>query len=247
MTADNEGAIARPAWKKKRWRFLAFVLALGFGLHQFDSGLNHLFGSIIGRSSIGTSDSMEPYELVFRTQWSTAEHKKVPRKEWVLNIPRAFLTDMTGSNGGTAPDADFFANLEVVFDPQTGQFTPIALAERSKLKDFAINVGLENRGGLALLIPLNSEKRRPQELDLTNLCVRDDDIAEFSERFGLKDRDRVCGKEWARCTIHTHLDGWGIRLSTPQALYADPQPICDAMKSFLQEHTTKRDSLLEQR
>jgi hypothetical protein len=230
MTADRGGADPKQGGHNKRWWILALVGLLAFGFYQFNSGLNHLFSAITGQSSIGISDSMEPYELVFRTDWSPSEHGKVPRREWALNIPRAFLTDLIGSNGNTGPDAGFYALLEAVFDPDTKEFLPIAQADRSKMKDFAIGFNLGNDNAM------------PQLLQ-TNACLREDDFRSFMKTFGQDERNRACGTHFQRCGVLMHVDGWGLRLSVPRLLYGNPQPVCDAVKNFLGKYTVKRDPL----
>jgi hypothetical protein len=212
------------------WWLLILAALLGGGFYQFNSGLNRLFGSITGQSSIGISDSMEPYELLFRTEASSKQDENSATKEWKLDIPRAYLIDLIGRNGAGGPQDSFFVFLEAVFDPRTNDFLPIAQADRSKLMDFAIGLNLAN------------DNARRQLLQ-TNTCLRADDFSSYMKKFGLEERNRACGTNFQRCGVYMHVNGWSVRLSVPRLLYTNPQPICDAVKNFLDEYTVKRDPL----
>lgn len=213
---------------------LAIIIAVAFGIRRLDSGLSHLFASIVGGSSIGISDSMEPYELKFLTvprDVTPLEAESQPKKKWLLSIPRAYVTDVIGKNGAIGRDETFIASLELVFDPTKLTFVPLAFAGKSSIPDYAINVSLENTGGY------------PQ-IAKVDYCVRVDDFSDFLSKYNVTHRSDKCRNSYPRCLLYSHLDGWDIEIMMSRLLYfSDPQPACRSIKAFLDKYTVQRDVL----
>jgi hypothetical protein len=211
---------------------IVLACAMG-GLFWLLSGFGRLSASIFGGSSTGLSNSMELFELRFRTSAKDVtplEADSLPRKEWILNIPRAFVVSTIGDNGAYGPDDSFFARLELVFDPKTETVTPLTMANKSNFPSKSVNVKLENGANMSALSKVD-------------YCVRYDDLFAFMTKF---ESDYPfggeCDSKSPRCEVFANLDGWPIRIHMPRYLYfSDPQPVCRMVEAFLVKHTTRRD------
>jgi hypothetical protein len=232
MTISNYHRHPEPN-NRKLGCWLPLLLLIGF----FIAFLMMLFSSglfALTRYSIGESKSMEPYELEFKTSAKDVtplEAESLPRREWILNLPRAFIASTIGRNGTYGPDDSNLATLMASYDPKTGTIAPLILAPNSRAEDKDIFIRLQNAGG------------HPQ-ISQVNYCVRDDDYSKFMASFGIKVRDGKCDERTPMCSSRTHLDGWSVEITMPRSVYfSDPQPAFRAMKEFLNKHTVRRDKL----
>ncbi len=217
------------------WVALIVVAFAISGLYWIISGVGRLSRSIVGGSSIGLSNSMELYELRFGTSAKDVtplEAESLPRKEWILNIPRAYVVDTTGANGAHGPDESFLASLEIVLDPSLKTLAPLSKANKTSFPASSVRVKLMNEAF-------------PSAISKVDYCVREDDYPDFLKKNGSKIWPRSqCLDFTRRCLVYANMDGWPVDIYLPKSVYfADPQPVCRAVEAFLDKHTTRRDSV----
>ena len=221
---------------------LAVVVVSG-GLLLLGAAFASLTTSMFGASRM-ISKSMEPYEVVLRTPFKGGKRLPPEAKslEWRVVLPRAFVTIEIGTNGaigpGERPDSrwyewpvqrNFFVHFETVIDLETDQLTPAVLSNPEKIKDNFMDVTLSN----GWLYP---------DVIYDEYCIRDDEYDKNILKNGNQKPLSPCSST-PRCGINTILDGWDIRLIVSRAIYDQPQKMCAAARSFLSEHTIKRDSI----
>ena len=201
--------------------------------------LNHIFPS----SHIPISNSMEPYELDFRTDIhnSTRLPKDAPSLQWKLNVPRAFLVNILGENGAVrgGPKADdlFMAYIYAIVLPNNSELSPAALEPYDK--------PITRFTSLKRFIALSMSNQSTEVKMLgPDACVTDDDYKKVLEAHGARnERDRRCLPQANLCGIYSHLDGWEFEMHVTRDIYSDPENVCRVAKAFLNKHTVHRGDL----
>jgi hypothetical protein len=210
------------------------ILMVG-GYFWFNTSLGRLFQSIVGGSSIGLSESMEPFELKFRTldkDVSRLEAKGLPPKEWSLAIPRAYVVDVTGRSGTFQPDGPFIVNFEMVVDAAGNVTGPITFATKQSFPTKSVNIKTSNSGGMKRLTGIDD-------------CIKTEDYRSFLMTRGVDSRHfGICDDRSPRCAVHTFMDGWRLELFIPRSFYlSDHRLVCNSVRALFDKYTVRRDPL----
>jgi hypothetical protein len=184
-----------------------------------------------------TSTSTEPYDVILRiaSKDNIAFPDGVPPKEWVLRLPRNYVTVENGKNGSVhiagGPDETYYS---VGFDANVGadgmSFTPSV----GKTKDQLVI--------RSMLLRLRNDEANPITA-VNDLCLPQDKNEEILRPLGRDGYNRDCTKENLRCDIEMQIDGWWLDIGVTQDLYKDPVQTCALARTFLETHTIKRDDL----
>jgi hypothetical protein len=241
----SETSDQKPRKPKSRryglWMASVYLVFVFGALYLLGSGLNHFLVSNFGGGTAGLpqdvylSQGIQMYELRFRTSAKDVtplEAESLPRKEWILNIPRAYVVSTAGESGAYGPDDSFIARLEIVFDPNFKIPAPLGIASKTSFPASSVHVKLIN---LAF----------PTTISKVDYCVREDDYPDFLKKHGSEYPPKPqCRNSSRRCLVHADMDGWPVDIYLPKSVYfADPQPVCRAVEAFLDKYTTRRDSV----
>jgi hypothetical protein len=215
------------------------LVALAVGAYWWVTSNKELMWALTRGSANKTSSSTEPYEVALRI----ASRNGLPfpegekTREWILRIPRTFVTRENGTNGvvdqSAGSDEDYYStSIALNVDEDGISFTPSVGKTRDQLVLRSIIVRLRNAEAS---IPLRT----------FDLCVPQDKDEEILKSFGYRGYSRSCSDIDLRCEIATHIDGWWLNIAVTQDLYANPNQACAFARMFLDQHTIKRDDLRE--
>lgn len=181
-----------------------------------------------------TSTSTAPYEVALRLARKDGVPfaEGVPPKEWILNLPRTYVTSEMGKNGSVfrTDERQFFVDMDINVEPDGKSFMPSVGIPKGKLVVRSM-----------ILFLRNSEARKVVRDN--NLCVPQDKDLEMLRPLGEYGYNRTCGVEDLRCDIEMQIDGWWLDIGVTQDLYKDPSQACALAKTFLEKYTVKRDDL----
>jgi len=207
------------------------LVLIGLG-YWFATNFARVSRSILPGMAASPSQSMEPYELVFKLDTSpfgsedNGEASRPPVM-WRLTVPRAFLWSEIGSNedvGGGVDHQLHTASLYAMFEPGAGTFSPAVFSDPSTADTDAFFFNPANAGG--------------GKLSRTDKCVRQDDLDAFiGKKAGRYDK---CNNDSParRCGVSMNFKGWSVRILMPKKYYfGDYQKYCDAAHDFLDDHT----------
>lgn len=187
--------------------------------------------------TLGPSTSDEPYELKFRNSFSRAykNNPDLPPREWILSLPRAYVMDITGSNGNAylgggqnMPETYFSAYLETIVTPE-GAVVP------------ETKVAREDRRKRSLMFHITN-KRAPPQYQAAG-CVPQEQVDQILDPSSQSNRIDECGDQDYRCEIHVPMDGWTVEVAATRDLYADTDAVCATARDFLNKYTIKRNKL----
>ncbi|MBY5766622.1 hypothetical protein HFO06_26560 [Rhizobium leguminosarum] len=219
---------------------VAAVFAIGWAIEW---NFAHLTRSMFGLSG-RASTSMEHYEIAFRNGYPSHKGAHTWYAEWILSVPRAYVSTEVGENGnvnapksaqsGQAPAwlggprfGDYFAGLHTVLDPASSELKPAIFASRQELDDEYVNIHLANIGSLPV--------------DANNYCVRQHDMEAFLMQRGWKNGWSTCNDRQRRCLVYMDVDHWFVRLIVSRKVYEQPDRICSITRNFLNKFTVRRD------
>lgn len=214
---------------------------LGFS-YWLDSGFNRLNQSITGTPRIAISTSMEPYELIFRSRLRGGKRVADDNDpyEWILAVPRAYVIYENGSRSAIQDNeskggSSYFASIHTVVDLTSLELTPATLAKETGSREGFLAIRIGNTGP-------------PPQIATGHDCMPIDDYSKFIEsQGGIKaPSNNLCKPPYANCAIYSHYHGWDVMLHATRTgpLFTEPQKACALMRSFLDKHTVRIDSLV---
>jgi hypothetical protein len=185
-----------------------------------------------------TSSSTRPYEIGLRVgnKGNILFEEGTPPKEWILHLPRNYVTREHGSNGDVEiPNDDgesyFSVNLDVNVDPEKQTFTPSVGKTRDQLKTRSMIFSLRNHEALDLIAD-------------NDLCVPRNKEKDILGPLGyIGARNNPCHEAMLYCRISMHMNGWYAELGVTRDLYENPEKACALARKFLDQYTIKRDEL----
>jgi hypothetical protein len=211
-------------------------------LYWVSSGVNLLSRSMGAANAV--SNSLEPYELVFRS--AIKENSQISAGErpyeWKLELPRAYVESEFGSRSavsGNYPmnnqeDAHYGLFISALFNFTTQETRPAVNSKNVGPDEAYLGFSISN--GMAMLEILNGEN-----------CLRADDLWQKVELNGggKAPAAKECSTRDAKCQIYTHYHGWSVKLFVPRKsiTYQVPQKACEVAKLFLDKHTKQIDNL----
>jgi hypothetical protein len=211
------------------------LIALAVGAYWWVTSNKELMWALTRGSVNKTSSSTAPYDVALRIA-----HKAgipfgddVPAKEWILRLPRNYVTREMGKNGSVFRMADnrYFVTLQTNVATDGQAFTPSVGKPADQLIIRSMFIHLQNDEANELIakndlcVPSNKEKDILGPLGYTGA------------------RNNPCGESILRCTIQMQLNGWSVELGVTKDLYVDPNQACALARKFLDQYTVKRDEL----
>lgn len=219
---------------------VAAVFAIGWAI---ESNFAHLTQSMFGASG-RASTSMEHYEIAFRNGYPSHKGTRTWYAEWILSLPRAYVSTEIGENGnvnaplsarsGLVPAwlggtrlGDYMVGLNTVLDPASSELKPAIFASRQELDDEYVHIHLANGGSLPV--------------DAHDYCVRQHDMDGFLKQRGWKTDWFTCDDRQRRCLVYMDVDHWFVTLIVSRKVYEQPDRICSITRNFLNKFTVRRD------
>jgi hypothetical protein len=214
------------------------LVAIAVGAYWWVTSNKELMWALTRGSVDKTSSSTASYEVALRTasKRNIAFEEGTPPKEWILRLPRNYVTVEQGTNGVVHVANDdgntyFSVGFDTSVDPDTQLFSPSAGKSRDQLVSKSMVFGLRNDEANNLIAE-------------NDLCVpnsREKDILGPLGYTGA--RNSPCSESIPRCPIRMHMNGWYVRLSVSKDLYSNPDNACALARKFLNQYTVKRDEL----
>jgi hypothetical protein len=227
-----------------KWGLVVAVpIAAIYGLLNWvSSGVNLLSRSMGAANAV--SNSLEPYELVFRSAIKETGSISVGDRpyEWRLSLPRAYVVNETGSQFGISGDhsgnngADNFYGvfIDAKFNSTTQEARPAVLKQGANQQETYLGFSMSNGYAMA-------------EILRDGDCLQADDLWKKIESNGGSKGPaaKQCSLTTVNCQIYTNYHGWNVKLFVPRQSTFSMEPLkaCAAAKSFLDKHTTHVDYL----
>lgn len=182
-----------------------------------------------------TSTSTAPYEVALRLARKDGVPfaEGVPPKEWILNLPRTYVTSEMGKNGSVfrTDERQFFVDMDINVEPDGKSFTPSVGKPRDQLIV------------RSMLLRLRNDEANPK-IGKNDLCVPGNKEKEILGPLGyIGARNNPCKDSDLRCTINMQMSGWFVQMGVTKDLYFNPDQTCESARRFLDQYTVRRDDL----
>jgi hypothetical protein len=210
------------------------LVAPAAGAYWWVTSNKELMWALTRGSVNKTSSSTAPYEVALRLARKDGIPfaDGVPAKEWILRLPRTFVTREMGANGSIfrTDERQYFVDIDLNVEADGQSFKPSVGQTSDQLVIRSLQLSLRNDDAL-------------KPIRQYNLCVPQDKNEEILRPHGEYGYNRVCSDRDLRCQIDMHVDGWWLNVAVTQDLYANPDKACALARKFLDQHTVKRDEL----
>jgi hypothetical protein len=217
---------------------IVVVVAIGGGLFWGVRSYFEMWRHIMPSTHSGASTSMAPYDVVLRvaSKGGVPLDESTPPMEWILRLPRAYVTRELGDNGVTyrrfiEGGDNYFVDFQINVSADGQTFIPTAGRKREDQKVRSMIFHLRNVEAIPSI--RSFESCIPQHLQNTILEPRGDKTWDNEECI---DRD-------LRCRIRMQVDGWKVDLAVTKDLYSSPENACRLARKFLDSYTVKRDDV----
>jgi hypothetical protein len=213
------------------------LVGLVVGAYWWVTSNKELMWALTRGSVSKTSSSTAPYEVALRLARKDGIPfaDGVPAKEWILRLPRTYVTREIGTNGlvfwKTEEERLYIVSMDLNVEPDGKSFTSTFGKSRDRLINRSMLFNLRNDEANNLIAE-------------NDLCVPDSREKDILGPLGyIGANNNTCGEYVARCSIRMHLSGWYVRLGVSKDLYANPDKACALARKFLDQYTIKRDDL----
>ena len=224
--------------QNRRWLWPVAAAVVLAGLWWFVTSLNQTLLHIWPGGGVSYSTDMTPYEIRLRTKVNPAGPGNLDEpREWILNPPRAFFVDETGSNGdvrqrdGNTTSGSYFVYFESIVAADGKSLVPMTLVPKQERQKNNLTFHLSN-------------EEAPPQFAKAGSCVPQHLFNKVLGQGTASGRDGTpCKEVDFRCTVWSEFDGWAYQIAVTHDLYAEPERACALARAFLQKITIKRDAL----
>jgi hypothetical protein len=213
------------------------LVALAAGAYWWVTSNKELMWALTRGVVNKTSGSTAPYEVALRMarKGGIPFEDGVPAKEWILKIPRTYVTSEIGTNGFVfrtdEEERRYFVSFDLNVEPDGKSFTSSFGKPRDRVHNRSMLFNLQNDEANNLIAE-------------NDLCVPDSKEKDILGPLGyIGARNNPCSEYAARCPIRMQLNGWSVQLAVSKDLYANPDKACALARKFLDQYTIKRDDL----
>jgi hypothetical protein len=215
----------------------AVLVTMAAGAYRWVTSNRELMWALTRGSVNKTSSSIAPYEVALRLarKGGIPFEDGVPAKEWILKIPRAYVTSEIGTNGfvfrSDKEERRYFVNLDLNVESDGKSFTPASGKPRDRVHNRSMLFNLRNDEANNLIAE-------------NDLCVPDSKEKDILGPLGyIGARNNPCSEYAARCPIRMQLNGWSVQLAVSKDFYSKPDEACATARAFLNQYTVKREEL----
>jgi hypothetical protein len=222
----------------RRFAALALLAVVLGGLIWWVQSYRELWCHIMPGPTSQVTSSTAPYEVVLRVASKSGKllNESVPPMEWVLHVPRTYVTRELGKNGVAYRRAigggdEYFVDFQANVSADGKTFSPTA--GRPANEQIVRSMIFDMRNIEAAPAIRNFDSCVPQHMRKAVFAARG-----YPNSYGGNCYDRDL-----RCEISMQVDGWEVDLAVTRDLYADPENACRLARRFLDAYTVRRDDI----
>jgi hypothetical protein len=214
------------------------LVALAAGAYWWVTSNKELMWALTRGSVNMTSNRTTPYEVALRI----ASKQNIPfeegssPKEWILRLPRNYVTVEQGTNGvvhiaNDDGDTYYSVGFDANVNADGQSFTP------------SVGKSKEQQAIRSILFSLRNDEANPR-IAKYDLCVPDNKEKDILEPLGyIGASNNPCSEYIMRCSIRMQMSGWWVQLGVSKDLYKNSDKACALARRFLDQYTIKRDEL----
>jgi flagellar basal body-associated protein FliL len=213
------------------------LIALAVGAYWWVTSNKELMWALTRGSVNKTSSNTAPYEVALRLAQKDGIPfvDGIPAKEWILRLPRTFVTREIGTNGfvfwKTEEERRYFVFIDLNVEPNGEVFTTSVGRSRDRLIS------------RSMLFNLRNDEANPK-IAKHDLCVPDNREKDILGPLGyIGASNNPCSEYIPRCPIRMQMSGWSVDLAVSKDLYSNPDQACALARKFLDKYTVIRDEL----